>query len=129
VKVQALQSHEDAVLTEVFVRFLIDGTVVSGFALRGGLFKPKTFAGLFGAAPSVALATLTFAIWKEGTLYATVECRSMRSMMAGALALCLYSILISQLLSRFRMSALGATLISMPLWFITTFGLWRVLFR
>jgi hypothetical protein len=127
VKVQALQTNnEDAVLSEVFVRFLIGGTVVSGFALLGSLFKPTTFAGLFGAAPSVALATLTLAIWKEGTVYATVECRSM---MAGALALCLYSILTSQLLSRYRISALWATLISMPLWFVTTLGLWRVLLR
>jgi hypothetical protein len=125
-KIEVLQTNEDAVLTEVFVRFLIGGTVVSGFALLGGLFKPTTFAGLFGAAPSVALATLTLAIWKEGTFYATVECRSM---MAGALALCLYSILTSQLLSRYRISALGATLISMPLWFVTTFGLWRLLLR
>jgi hypothetical protein len=97
VKVQALQTNnEDAVLSEVFVRFLIGGTVVSGFTLLGSIFKPTTFAGLFGAAPSVALATLTLAIWKECTVYATVECRSM---MAGALALCLYSILTSQLLS------------------------------
>jgi hypothetical protein len=127
VKVQALQTNnEDAVLSEVFVRFLIGGTVVSGFALLGSVFKLTTFAGLFGAAPSVALATLTLAIWKEGIVYATVECRSM---MAGALALCLYSILTRQLLSRYRISALGATLISMPLWFVTTFGLWRVLLR
>jgi hypothetical protein len=120
-----LRGNEDAVLTDLFVRFLIGGTVVSGFALLGGLFKPTTFAGLFGAAPSVAPDTLTLAIWKEGTLYAA-ECRSM---MAGALALCLYSILTSQLLSRYRISALSATLISMPLWLVTTFGLWRVLLR
>jgi hypothetical protein len=93
-KIEVLLGNEDPLLTEGFVRFLIGGTVVSGFALLGGLFKPTAFAGLFGAAPSVALATLTLAIWKEGTLYAAVECRSM-----------------------------------MPLWLVTTFGLWRVLLR
>jgi len=31
---------------------------VSAFAVIGDLFKPKSFGGLFGAAPSVALATL-----------------------------------------------------------------------
>jgi hypothetical protein len=40
------------------LRFLIGGTIVSVFALIGDVLKPKGFAGLFGAAPSVALATL-----------------------------------------------------------------------
>ena len=42
----------------VLIRFLVGGAVVSVFALIGDLVKPKSFAGLFGAAPSVALATL-----------------------------------------------------------------------
>jgi hypothetical protein len=40
------------------VRFLLGGTIVAVFALTGDLLKPKGFAGLFGAAPAVALATL-----------------------------------------------------------------------
>ena len=83
-------------------RFLIGGLVVSAFATVGGLFKPTSFAGLFGAAPSVALATLALTISKNGRPYASMECRSM---IAGAAALCLYSILVSRLLSRFRISA------------------------
>jgi hypothetical protein len=43
---------------EYVARFLIGGFVVSAFALLGDLLRPKSFAGLFGAAPSVALATL-----------------------------------------------------------------------
>jgi Protein of unknown function (DUF3147) len=110
-------------LTDALARFLIGGLVVSAFAMVGGLFKPTSFAGLFGAAPSVALATLALAISKNGKPYASMECRSM---MAGAAALCLYSILVSQLLSRFRISALKATLSAMPLWFLTAFALWRI---
>ena len=45
-------------MKETLLRFFIGGAVVSAFALLGDLFKPKSFAGLFGAAPSVALATL-----------------------------------------------------------------------
>ena len=86
-------------------------------------FQPTSFAGLFGAAPSVALATLALAISKDGKAFAGTECRSM---MAGAAGLCLYSILVSQLLSRFRLSALMATLSAMPLCFLTAFGLWRI---
>jgi len=113
-------------LSDALARFLIGGLVVSAFATVGGLFKPISFAGLFGAAPSVALATLALAISKDGKAYAGTECRSM---MAGAAGLCLYSILVTQLLSRFRPSALMATLSAMPLWFLTAFGLWRIFLR
>jgi hypothetical protein len=41
---------------ELFIRFVVGGTVVSFFAVLGDLLKPKSFAGLLGAAPSVALA-------------------------------------------------------------------------
>jgi hypothetical protein len=113
-------------LNDILARFLIGGLVVSAFAVVGGLFKPISFAGLFGAAPSVALATLALTISKDGNVYASTECRSM---MAGAAGLGLYSILVSQLLSRFRLSAIAATLSAMPLWFLIAFGLWRILFR
>ena len=45
-------------MSQILIRFLVGGAVVSVFALIGDLVKPKSFAGLFGAAPSVALATL-----------------------------------------------------------------------
>ena len=48
------------------IRFLAGGLVVSLFAVAGDVLRPKSFAGLFGAAPSVALATLTLAFWKHG---------------------------------------------------------------
>ena len=113
-------------LSDALARFLIGGLVVSVFATIGGLFKPTSFAGLFGAAPSVALATLALAILKDGKTFAGSECRSM---MAGAAGLCLYSILVSQLLSRFRLSALTATLSATSLWLLTAFGLWWLLLR
>jgi hypothetical protein len=111
-------------LSELLARFLIGGLVVSAFAIIGGLFKPMSFAGLFGAAPSVALATLSLAIAKDGNVYAATECRSM---MLGAAGLCVYSVLVSQLLARFRLPALAATLSALPVWFLTAFGLWRLL--
>ncbi len=99
---------------------------MSAFATIGGLFKPTSFAGLFGAAPSVALATLVLTIASHGKRYASTECRSM---IAGAAALCLYSIFVSQLLSKCRVSALKATLSAMPVWLVTAFGLCRIFLR
>jgi hypothetical protein len=110
-------------LNDALIRFLIGGLVVSAFAAIGGLFKPTSFAGLFGAAPSVALATLALTISRDGKDFAATECRSM---MAGAAGLCLYGILVSQILVRFRFSTLMATLSAVPLWFLTVFALWRL---
>jgi hypothetical protein len=45
-------------MTEYVIRFLVGAAVVSAFAMLGDLLRPKSFAGLFGTAPSVALATL-----------------------------------------------------------------------
>lgn len=113
-------------MTEVIARFLIGGAVVSAFAIVGGLFKPTSFAGLFGAAPSVALATLTLTISRDGKLYAAMECRSM---MAGAAALCLYCLVVSRMLAGSRMIAARATLFAMPVWFVTALGLWSLFLR
>ena len=59
------------------MRLLAGGVAVSAFALLGDLLRPKSFAGLFGAAPSVALATLILTAAKQGKVYASIEARSM----------------------------------------------------
>ena len=76
-------------LMDLVVRFLVGGAIVSLFALIGDVLKPKGFAGLFGAAPSVALATLGLTIATHGKLYAAIEARSM---VAGAAAFLLYAL-------------------------------------
>jgi hypothetical protein len=93
--------------------------VVSVFALSGDLFKPKSFAGLFGAAPSVALATLALTIATQGKLYAANECRSM---MAGAAAFFAYAQCVSLILIRLKWAVLPTTLLLIGLWFVTAFG-------
>ncbi len=68
------------------IRFIVGGALISFFATLGDVLKPKGFAGLFGAAPSVALATLALTITSEGKEFASIEARSM---IIGALALAL----------------------------------------
>jgi hypothetical protein len=67
---------------------------VSLFAVLGDVLKPTSFAGLFAAALSVALATLGLTILSEGKFYAAVESRSM---IVGAIALFVYAFIIIQL--------------------------------
>ena len=107
--------------TEIVFRFLIGGIVVSVFALLGDIFRPKRFAGLFGAAPSVGL---TFA--QQGAAYVSLEARSM---LAGAVALLVYSACASWLLMRAQWSSLWGSLAALPLWFGAAFGLWFLLLQ
>jgi hypothetical protein len=45
-------------VVEYLPRLVAGGAAVSAFAAFGDMVRPKSFAGLFGAAPSIALATL-----------------------------------------------------------------------
>ncbi len=105
---------------EYAIRFLAGGIVVSAFAVLGDMLRPKSFAGLFGAAPSVALATLAIAFAKQGSAYAAIEGRSM---VLGSIALGAYCFCVCQLLIRVRCSALTSTVVSMAAWFAVAFGL------
>ena len=96
-------------MSEYVVRFLAGGIVVSGFAMLGDVLRPKSFAGLFGAAPSVALATLAIALYRHGAAYAVQQSRAM---MIRAIALSIYSVVVCQLLIRARFRAAAATLLS-----------------
>jgi hypothetical protein len=111
-------------MLELLVRFAIGGAVVSLFAMLGDVFWPKSFAGLFGAAPSIALATLGLTIAHEGKAYAAIEAQSM---MLGATAFFVYAAGVSWALLRYRRSALKTTLALMPVWLGTSFGLWLLL--
>jgi Protein of unknown function (DUF3147) len=72
---------------DLVVRFVLGGLVVSAFAAAGELFKPKTFSGLFGAAPSVAIASLALAFYQHGEDYVAIEARTM---VVGAVAMAAY---------------------------------------
>jgi hypothetical protein len=72
---------------DLLVRFVLGGVLVCAFAAAGEAVEPKSFAGLFGAAPSVALATLSLTFARQGPRVVGVEARSM---VLGGLALLAY---------------------------------------
>jgi hypothetical protein len=113
-------------LAELLLRFAIGGIVVSTFSAIGSILRPKTFAGLFGAAPSVALATLVLTFRKDGHAYAAIEGRSM---MLGAVALAAYAWVVAMILFRARHNTLLVTSTSLLVWVLVAFGLWSVLLR
>jgi hypothetical protein len=113
-------------MKEIIVRFVVGGVVVSGFALLADLLKPKSFAGLFGAAPSVALATLALTVAKQGKEYASVEARSM---LIGAIAFFVYALVVSRLLIRRKLPVIPVTGLFMAIWFACAFGCWYAVLR
>ena len=111
---------------ELVLRFLIGGLVVSCFAMLGDVFKPKSFAGLFAAAPTVALATTYMTLRAHGAGYVAVDARSM---MAGAVAQMVYSSVCAVVLMRGKMRALPLSVLMMPVWFVVAGTLWAVWLR
>jgi hypothetical protein len=107
-------------------RFIVGGLVVSFFAALGDGLKPKSFAGLFAAAPSVALATLALTVFKDGKAYAALEARSM---ILGAVAFLVYCWLCMRVLAKAKTGAATVTIISIALWLACAIGFWAVLLR
>ena len=105
---------------EFVIRFLVGGIVVSAFALLGDLLRPKSFAGLFSAAPSVALVTLALAFQNQGSDYVAAEARAM---VFGSIALAIYAGLVCHLLMRKRWSAGAASSTALLAWFGVSSGL------
>jgi hypothetical protein len=110
----------------IVFRMVVGGVVVSGFAVLSDVLKPKRFAGLFGAAPSIALATLALTAGTKGKLYAA---SAAHSMIAGAAALGVYTYCIFQLMLKSKRSALAVTLSLIPLWAVVAVGIWYVCLR
>ncbi len=113
-------------MQEMAVRAVLGGIVVSTFALLGDVLKPKSFAGLFGAAPSVALATLALAVHKHGADYASIEGEFM---LLGAIAFFIYASVASRLMMRQKWAALPVTALALVIWLGAALGMERWLAR
>jgi uncharacterized membrane protein (GlpM family) len=94
------------------LKFLLGGAIVSLFAAIASGLKPKTFAGLFGAAPTVALASLGLAFSSDGARFVATLARSM---VLGALALLAYSAC-TKALCRSRLPVLLSAALSWAVW-------------
>jgi uncharacterized membrane protein (GlpM family) len=102
------------------MRFLIGGIVVALFATAGDILRPKGFAGLFSAAPSVALATLALTALEQGPSYAALEARSM---LLGAIALFIYTVGCVYLMAKRHVKAGPASTAMLLLWAAAAFTL------
>jgi uncharacterized protein DUF3147 len=78
---------QDAFL--LLMRVVARGALVVAFAVFADMLKPKMFAGLFGAAPSVATASLLVSGLALG---AEKDAKYATGMVAGAIGLVVYSL-------------------------------------
>lgn len=111
---------------ELITRFVVGGAIVSMFAVIAEVCRPKSFAGLFGAAPSVALTTIGIAIAQHGKDYAA---REARSMVFGALAFLIYAAVASWILMRYKSRVLVTTVGLLPLWLAASLAFWFIASR
>jgi hypothetical protein len=116
----------EGIVKELILRFVVGGLVVSAFAALGDALKPKSFAGLIGAAPSIALATLGMAIIDHGRRYAAIEAHSM---IAGAVSFWLYAHTCSWIMMRHKVSAAAVVLPALGVWLACSITLWLVILR
>jgi hypothetical protein len=124
--VTARNFPEKSTEMQILFRFIIGGLVVSLFAAFADALKPKSFAGLFAAAPSVAIGTLGLTILSEGKLFAAVEARSM---IFGAIALFFYAMVAMRLMTRYKLNAAPAAFSAIAVWMICAMGAWYILLR
>jgi uncharacterized membrane protein (GlpM family) len=108
------------VAKEFLLKFVLGGAIVSLFAVAGEAFKPKHFAGIFGAAPSVALASLALAYAEHGAKYVTIETRAM---IAGSIAFFVYGAACVAGAKREGVSIPVLAVASWGVWFAVAFSL------
>ena len=106
---------------DLALRFVAGGALVSLFSIGGQALRPRTFAGLFGAAPSVALASLGLTLATRGKGPAILEARSM---LLGAIALAIYCGVCVWLAKRSHPNLWLDTALAWVAWLIPALGLW-----
>jgi hypothetical protein len=94
------------------------------FALISEVVKPKEFAGLFCAAPSVAIGSLITTVVDKGP---TTAAQNLSGMAVGAVAMSIYC-LVGVYTVRVLRAKLGA-LAAGPAWFVAAIGGYLLVLR
>ena len=109
-------------ISSMALKALIGGLAVVGFSLVGHAGHPKRFAGMFSAAPSVAVASLAITAVLKGAAGAVPYARGMLIGSAGMLAYCLVSLYLIQ-----RLHALIGSILAWLAWLLVAGSLYLVL--
>src|SRR5205823_3015595 len=113
-RVRPSSSGNDGVVRDIGVlaiKALDGGTFVVAFAVVSEVLEPKRFAGLFSAAPSVALANVTVVLATAGHHDAR---ENVLGMLVGAAGFVTFAIIARPLVARFE--ALRGSALACVLW-------------
>lgn len=99
------------------------GTLVVLFSLISEAVKPKAFAGIFAAAPSVAVASLAITVLAQGPAQAR---QASIGMVAGAIGMAACCTVAVAVLPRLR--AGRGSLLALGAWLVVTLGLYWTVF-
>lgn len=108
----------------IVVRALLGGALVVGFSLLGEMLRPKSFAGIFAAAPSIALASLVVVGLSKGTGALTA---AGLGMVLGAVVLLIALLVGIDAIKRF--GGLTGSLAVIGVWLAGAAGLYVLAFR
>ncbi len=106
------------------VKTIVGAIAVVAFSVVGEAAKPKRFAGLFAAAPSIAIASLAITALAKGGKGAVPYAQGMLMGSAGMIAYCLVSLYLIE-----RLHALAGSVLSWLAWFIVAGGLYVLVGR
>lgn len=95
------------------VRVLAGGALVVAFAMVSDMLRPKMFSGLFGAAPSVATASLLVSGLAMG---AAKDGRYATGMIAGAIGLVAYSLAAAPAVK--HLGSIGGSILAWAAWVV-----------
>jgi hypothetical protein len=113
-------------VSELLLRFALGGAIVSVFAVVAEVIRPKTLAGIFGASPSIGVATLAIACFQRGGVYVATEGRSM---LAGSVCLIAYAATATLIIGRERVPVWLVSVALWCEWAVLAFGIWWVALR
>lgn len=108
----------------IAIKAFFGGTMVVLFAVVGHVLRPKWFAGLFGAAPSVAIASLGVTVIDKGHHDASLAAYGMLFGVAGFVA---FSGSVRPLLA--RTNAAVASSLSCFVWALVAVGSYLLVVR
>ncbi|MGI8507525.1 MAG: DUF3147 family protein [Solirubrobacteraceae bacterium] len=106
----------------VLLKGVAGGSLVLAFSVLSAILEPKRFAGVFSAAPAVAIAGLTIALVTKG---ASDAHQSAAGMLAGCLGMLCYALAVVRLLR--SGGALTSATVGLLAWIMPTAALAVVL--
>lgn len=105
------------------LRGLAGGTLVVLFALISEAVKPKAFAGIFAAAPSVAVASLAISVLTDGAGTSRLASTGMVVGGVGMAACCTIAVATIP-----QMRAVKGSLVAIGAWLVVALGLYGAVF-